>query len=44
MYFTGSTPYTSPSGVEKEMKLWLPAQAAASLAALVLWVVSPFTG
>lgn len=44
LYFTGSTPYTSPSGVEKEMKAWLPAQAAIALAALVLWLVSPFTG
>lgn len=42
MHFTGSTPYTSPSGVEKEMKLALPLQGAAFLAAIALWTGSAF--
>jgi len=44
MNFTGSTPYTSPSGVEKEMRRGIPAQALAALAALALWIGSGFTG
>ena len=35
MNFTGSTPFTSPSGVEKEMRRAIPLQAAAALIALV---------
>lgn len=42
MNFTGATPYTSPSGVEKEMRKAIPLQAAAVLSAAVLWVVSGF--
>jgi len=42
MNFTGSTPFTSPSGVEKEMRLAIPLQAIAMLAAVVLWILSPF--
>lgn len=42
MNFTGSTPYTSPSGVEKEMKLAIPLQAGAVVVATLLWIVSPF--
>ncbi|MDJ0623843.1 MAG: mercury methylation corrinoid protein HgcA [Desulfocapsaceae bacterium] len=42
MNFTGSTPYTSPSGVEKEMKLAIPLQAIAVLIGAVLWLISPF--
>ena len=38
MNFTGSTPFTSPTGVEKEMRKAIPAQAVGALAALVLWV------
>jgi hypothetical protein len=44
MNFTGSTPFTSPSGVEKEMRKAIPLQAAALLAALVAWVASAFAG
>lgn len=44
MNFTGSTPYTSPSGVEREMRRALPLQALAGLAAVVLWLVAGFTG
>jgi len=38
MNFTGSTPFTSPSGVEKEMRLAMPFQAGGLLAGAVLWV------
>jgi hypothetical protein len=41
MNFTGSTPFTSPSGVEKEMRLAIPLQAIAMLAAVVLWTLTP---
>jgi len=42
MNFTGSTPFTSPSGVEKEMRRALPVQAGAALLALLLWVGGAF--
>lgn len=42
--FTGSTPYTSPSGVEKEMRIAIPFQAAAALLAVVTWVSAGFVG
>lgn len=42
MNFTGSTPFTSPSGVEKEMRRHMPVQATAALAGVALWVVSAF--
>ncbi len=44
MNFTGSTPYTSPSGVEKEMRKAIPAQALGALAAVALWVSAGFMG
>ena len=44
MNFTGSTPYTSPSGVEKEMRRAIPIQAAAILIAAVMWVGAAFAG
>jgi hypothetical protein len=44
MNFTGSTPFTSPTGVEKEMRRAIPAQAAGALAAIVLWVGAGFMG
>ena len=44
MNFTGSTPYTSPSGVEKEMRRAIPVQALSILVAAVSWVVSGFKG
>ncbi len=44
MNFTGSTPFTSPSGVEKEMRKAIPFQAAAVLVALAAWVGSAFVG
>lgn len=42
MNFTGATPYTSPSGVEKEMRKAIPFQIAALLVAAILWVTAAF--
>ncbi len=42
MNFTGSTPFTSPSGVEKEMKKAIPVQATALVIVVLIWVSSPF--
>lgn len=42
MNFTGSTPYTSPSGVEKEMRRAIPLQLGAVVLAVILWVGSSF--
>ncbi len=42
MNFTGSTPYTSPSGVEKEMRKAIPLQALTVLIAVVAWIGSAF--
>ena len=42
MNFTGSTPFTSPSGVEYEMRRGIPVQIAATCLTIVLWVGSPF--
>ncbi len=42
MNFTGSTTYTSPSGVGKEMRRALPLQALALLGAGVVWIWSAF--
>jgi hypothetical protein len=42
MNFTGSTPYTSPSGVEKEMRKAIPLQALAALIAVAAWVGAGF--
>jgi hypothetical protein len=42
MNFTGSTPYTSPSGVEKEMRKAIPVQALAGFASIVLWIGAAF--
>lgn len=42
MNFTGSTPYTSLSGVEVEMRRGLPLQLALAAGALLSWLISPF--
>ncbi len=42
MNFTGATPFTSLSGVEKEMRIGLPLQVCGALFALVLWIAGPF--
>lgn len=42
MNFTGATPFTSLSGVEKEMRRGLPLQLCGALFAVVLWIVASF--
>ncbi len=42
MNFTGSTPFTSLSGVEKEMRRGLPLQIGATTLALLFWLAGPF--
>jgi hypothetical protein len=42
MNFTGSTPYTSPSGVEKEMRKAIPFHALTGFASIVLWIGAAF--
>jgi hypothetical protein len=42
MNFTGTTPFTFPSGVEKEMRRAIPLQIAAAVVAAGLWVVAAF--
>jgi hypothetical protein len=43
MHFTGSSTYTSPSGVEKEMRQAIPAQAAALFVAGLSWLAAAFS-
>ena len=40
--FTGSTPFTSRSGVKKEMRRALPLQAGAVIAGIVVWLAGRF--
>ncbi len=42
MHFTGSSTFTSPSGVEKEMRQAIPAQAAALLVGGLCWLMAAF--
>ena len=42
MNFTGTTPFTSPTGVEKEMRRAIPLQLAAVTVAAVIWVAGGF--
>lgn len=42
MNFTGATPFTSPSGVEKEMRRAIPIQLAAVAIVVVGWVGAAF--
>lgn len=42
MNFTGTTPFTSPSGVEKEMRKAIPLQIAAMVLAAGMWVGAAF--
>lgn len=42
MNFTGATPYTSPSGVEREMRKAIPLQVGAVFTTVVLWVTAAF--
>ena len=40
--FTGSTPYTSPSGVEKEMRKAIPILAGSTILSVILFVTGNF--
>ncbi len=42
MNFTGATPFTSPSGVEKEMKQYIPVQLSSLVISFGLWIYSAF--
>ena len=42
MNFTGSTPYTSPTGVEKEMRIAIPLQSVAIVLSISAWIGSMF--
>jgi acetyl-CoA decarbonylase/synthase complex subunit gamma len=42
MNFTGSTTYTSLSGVRQEMRIAVPVQAAVATLGVVLWVAGRF--
>jgi hypothetical protein len=42
MNFTGTTPFTSPSGVEKEMKRYIPVQLVCLVVSTGLWIYSAF--
>ncbi len=44
MNFTGASTYTSPSGVEKEMRRAIPLQGIALLGAGIMWVGLAFIG
>lgn len=44
MNFTGSTPFTSLSGVDREMRRWIPLQALGAVLAAGLWVASAVLG
>lgn len=42
MNFTGTTPFTSPSGVEKEMKQYIPVQLISLVFSCGLWIYAAF--
>ncbi len=42
MNFTGSTPFTSPTGVEREMRRWLPLQAGGGALAVLTLIAGVF--
>lgn len=42
MNFTGTTPFTSPTGVELEMKRFIPVQLSALIISTGLWIYSAF--
>jgi hypothetical protein len=44
MNFTGATPFTSPSGVEKEMRRGIPIQVIGIAVSVIAWVAAPFVG
>ena len=42
MNYTGTTPFTSPSGVEKEMKRFIPIQAICLVLSTGIWIYAAF--
>ncbi|MCG8686569.1 MAG: hypothetical protein MI892_16945, partial [Desulfobacterales bacterium] len=42
MNFTGTTPFTSPSGVEKEMKRYIPVQLVCLTISAICWIYGAF--
>jgi acetyl-CoA decarbonylase/synthase complex subunit gamma len=42
MNFTGTTTFTSLSGVMREMKYAVPVQIVAAIAGIILWITSLF--
>ncbi|PLX41455.1 MAG: hypothetical protein C0608_05795 [Deltaproteobacteria bacterium] len=44
MNFTGTTPFTSPTSVEKEMRRWVPIQIGTAALSLAGWVGGAFIG
>ena len=42
MNFTGATPFTSPTGVEKEMRRAIPLQLGGGLLSIGLWIGAAF--
>ncbi|RQD59387.1 MAG: carbon monoxide dehydrogenase [Desulfonatronovibrio sp. MSAO_Bac4] len=38
MHYTGSTPFTSLSGVDREMRIYMPVQMAIACLAILIWV------
>lgn len=42
--FTGASPYTSPTGVEKEMRDSIPIQIIAVIVATIIWIANSFIG
>jgi hypothetical protein len=44
MNYTGTSTYTSPSGVESEMRRGIPVQGALLGLGLLAWIVSAWTG
>jgi hypothetical protein len=42
MNFTGSSTYTSLSGVRKEMRIAMPIQVVCAAAGVVLWMIGRF--
>ena len=42
MNFTGASTFTSPTGVEKEMRRTMPVQVGMVVIGLVLWIVGGF--
>jgi len=44
MNFTGTSTFTSLSGVQKEMRAWLPWQVGGAVLAALLWIARGFVG